>query len=74
MNRIHKKLSISSWNVHGLGDKMKDPMFLDFLNKDINILLETWKGCQKILKLKAITLSLKYARKQKKPKDIVEAL
>ena len=36
-------LTISSRNVHGLGDKIGDPLFLENLTSDINILLETWK-------------------------------
>lgn len=37
-------LSISSWNIQGLGDKCSDDFFLSLLKYDINILLETWKG------------------------------
>jgi hypothetical protein len=37
------KLIISSWNVCGLGDKIEDPLFLENVTSDINILLETWK-------------------------------
>ena len=38
-------LSISSWNVNGLGQKHREDMFLESITKhDINILLETWKG------------------------------
>ena len=38
-------LSISGWNVNGLGQKHRDDMFLESIMKyDINILLETWKG------------------------------
>jgi hypothetical protein len=29
--------------VCGLGDKIEDPLFLENLTSDINILLETWK-------------------------------
>ncbi|CAG2194702.1 unnamed protein product [Mytilus edulis] len=39
-------ISISSWNVHGLGQKHRDPDFLELINHDINILIETWKGVE----------------------------
>lgn len=39
-----QQLTISSWNVRCLGDKIEDPRFLENLTSDINILLETWKG------------------------------
>lgn len=38
------QLSISAWNVHGLGDKVNDDFFIDRITCDINILIETWKG------------------------------
>ena len=41
---MNNNLSISSWNVNGLGDKCKDDLFLSCMKYDINILLETWKG------------------------------
>jgi hypothetical protein len=41
---MNTNLSISSWNVDGLGDKCKDDLFLSCMKYDINILLETWKG------------------------------
>ncbi|CAG2224550.1 unnamed protein product [Mytilus edulis] len=34
------------WNVHGLGQKHRDPDFLELINHDINILIETWKGVE----------------------------
>ena len=46
MNDV-KQISISSWNVHGLGDKYNDSIFLDKIKSDINILLETWTGEKK---------------------------
>ena len=45
VNRIHN-LTVSSWNIQGLGDKCKDESFLSFLKYDINIVLETWKGTE----------------------------
>ena len=46
MKNIDKidKLSISSWNINGLGQKYRDEDFLNQINYDINIILETWKG------------------------------
>ena len=41
---MSSNLSISSWNIQGLGDKCRDDTFLAFLEYDINILLESWKG------------------------------
>ena len=44
LHASHDSISISSWNVHGLGQKHKDDLFLDYIKHDINILLETWKS------------------------------
>jgi hypothetical protein len=41
---VEHSLTISSWNIHGLGQKHRDPDFLELLNHDINILIETWKN------------------------------
>lgn len=40
------QLSISAWNIHGLGDQIEDHIFREKLNSDINTgtLLETWTG------------------------------
>jgi hypothetical protein len=43
-NAYLSQLSISAWNIHGLGDKIEDNIFREKLNSDINILLETWTG------------------------------
>jgi hypothetical protein len=43
-NAYLSQLSISAWNIHGLGDKIEDHIFREKLNSDINILLETWTG------------------------------
>ncbi|CAC5380717.1 unnamed protein product [Mytilus coruscus] len=62
MSNCYKNLSISSWNVHGIGDKLKDELFIENLKGDINILLETWKGESKEFKLEdhvQITLYMK---------------
>ena len=40
----NKQLSISSWNVHGLGEKHKENLFKEKMKSDINVILETWKG------------------------------
>ncbi|CAG2245139.1 unnamed protein product [Mytilus edulis] len=47
---------------------MKDPMFLDFLNKDINILLETWKGGSEDFKIEGYNIISKVRKKTKKAK------
>ena len=44
INNYISQLSISAWNVHGLGDKINDNFFVEKLSSDINILLETWTG------------------------------
>ncbi|CAC5424351.1 unnamed protein product [Mytilus coruscus] len=45
MNVVNNnQISISAWNIHGLGDKTNDEFFLKQIKSDINILLETWKG------------------------------
>lgn len=41
---VINQLSISAWNVHGLGDKINDDFFIETIKSDINILIETWKG------------------------------
>ena len=37
-------ISISRWNVNGLGQKNRDEIFLEHIKYDINIMLETWNG------------------------------
>ena len=44
IENLVKQISISAWNVHGLGEKHKDSIFLEKIKSDINILLETWTG------------------------------
>ena len=64
-----QSLSISAWNVHGLGEKTKDEFFLCKIKSDINILLETWKGeCKdnNILGYNCISKSRKKKRKAKR--------
>lgn len=46
----------SAWNVPGLGDKIEDISFTDKLQRDINILLETWKGDCKNTTLRGIAV------------------
>ncbi|CAG2235968.1 unnamed protein product [Mytilus edulis] len=66
MSNCYKNLSISSWNVHGLGDKLKDELFIENLKGDINILLETWKGESKEFKLEGHCIISKSRKKGKK--------
>ncbi|CAG2202169.1 RAB1A [Mytilus edulis] len=65
MSNCYKNLSISSWNVHGLGDKLKDELFIENLKGDINILLETWKGESKEFKLEGHCIISKSRKKKK---------
>lgn len=59
------QLSISSWNVRGLGDKIKDPIYLSLMKSDIKILLETWKGESDELKIEGF-YAISKSRKKKK--------
>ena len=36
---LMNQLSISAWNVHGLGEKIHDNSFREKINSEINILL-----------------------------------
>ena len=60
------QISISAWNVHGLGDKIKDDFFTERIKSDINILLETWKGENKDLHLEGYNSFTKIRKKAKK--------
>lgn len=44
MCQVKKQLKISAWNIRGLGEKVRDKQFIENIDSDINILLETWKG------------------------------
>ena len=73
--KIISNLTVSSWNIQGLGDKCKDDQFLSFLKYDINILLETWKGTEPNFSLQNFNVIQKCRKKKKKdPKDLVEEL
>ena len=62
-----QQLTISSWNVHGLGDKIRRPtFFLENLTNDINILLETWKGDSDKYKVIGYNCISKARKKKKK--------
>ena len=41
---ILSEITISSWNIRGLGDKYIEEDFLKNIKYDINVILETWKG------------------------------
>jgi hypothetical protein len=64
-NNYISQLSISAWNVHGLGDKINDNFFVEKLSSDINILLETWTGVKPKANLQNY-LSISKCRKKKK--------
>ena len=65
VNNNKRQLSISSWNVHGLGDKYNDSIFLEKIKSDINILLETWTGEKKETNIPGY-LTISKSRKKKK--------
>ena len=60
------QLSISAWNIRGLGDKTNDDFFLKQINSDINILLETWKGDCKDNIIPGFNMFSKCRKKKKK--------
>ncbi|CAG2210414.1 unnamed protein product [Mytilus edulis] len=63
-----KQLTISAWNIHGLGDKSNDDFFLNSIKSDINILLETWKGECKEYNIPGFNTFSKIRKKKKKAK------
>jgi hypothetical protein len=65
-NAYLSQLSISAWNIHGLGDKIEDHIFREKLNSDINILLETWTGENKKYILPEFNTISKCRKKKKK--------
>ena len=67
INNYISQLSISAWNVHWLGDKINDILFVEKLSSDINILLETWTGVKPKANLQYY-LSISKCRKKKKIK------
>ena len=76
MKNIDKidKLSISSWNINGLGQKYRDEDFFNQINYDINIILETWKGdCPDIDVPNYVSFS-KCRKKNKELKEVVVEL
>ncbi|CAG2236161.1 unnamed protein product [Mytilus edulis] len=67
-NSLIKQLTISAWNIHGLGDKSNDDFFLNSIKSDINILLETWKGECKEYNIPGFNTFSKIRKKKKKAK------
>ena len=65
---MNTNLSISSWNVNGLGDKCKDDLFLSCMKYDINILLETWKGTDANFNIPDLNILQKCRKKQRRSK------
>ena len=68
MNQIKKQLSISAFNVHGLGDKLSNNSFLNDIKSDINVLLETWKGENKEFNTHGFLAINKIRKKKSKAK------
>ena len=65
-NAYLSQLSISAWNIHGLGDQIEDHIFREKLNSDINILLETWTGENKKYILPEFNTISKCRKKKKR--------
>ena len=63
---IIRQIRISTWNVHGLGDKINDNLFLQHINSDINILLETWKGTDEAFSIPGYNCMCKIRKKNKR--------
>lgn len=66
--KYQQQLSISSWNVRGLGDKHTDDFFLSKIKSDINVLLETWKGENQNTQIEGYISITKCRKKHKKSK------
>ena len=66
--KINNQLTISAWNIHGLGDKTNDDFFLNRIKNDINILLETWKGESKDSIIPGFNTISKVRKKKKSSK------
>ena len=60
------ELTISSWNIRGLGDKYTDELFVQNIKSDINVLLETWKGENAHCQLDGFITVSKSRKKHKK--------
>ena len=65
-------LSISAWNVHGLGDKINNNFFVEKLSSDINILLETWTGVKQKANLQDYLSISKCGKRKRDQKDLAE--
>ena len=59
-------LTISSWNIQGLGDKHRDDFFMSKIKYDINILIETWKGNDSTIDFPDFKTLQKFRRKKKR--------
>ena len=65
-NSYIDSLSISSWNVNGLGQKHRDEEFIEKIKYDINILIETWKGDCSDIKIPNYNSFCKYRIRKKR--------
>jgi exonuclease III len=63
---MNTNLSISSWNVNGLGDNCKDDLFLSCMKYDINNLLETTDANFNIPDFKILQKCRKKQRRSKR--------
>lgn len=66
IDSVINNLSISTWNVQGLGDKCNDDNFN--IKYDINILLETWKGIEPNINIPDYNFFQKCRKKKKRSK------
>ncbi len=68
MGKSNKQnLSISSWNIHGIKEKLDNDLFLKRMNIfDINIVLETWHGVHENISIKGYNSLSKARPKNKK--------
>ena len=67
-NTVCNKISISSWNVHGLADKIDDDFFTKKIKSDIIILLETWKRDSKETQVSGYQVTFPFQKLEKRIK------
>ena len=68
MLNYQSHITISSWNIRGLGDKHTEELFLKKITADINIILETWKGENYNTQIEGFVSITKCRKKHKKSK------
>ncbi|CAC5415300.1 unnamed protein product [Mytilus coruscus] len=68
MSSLQRELTVSSWNIRGLGDKYTDDLFIDNIKSDINVILETWKRENAETQIENFVSISKCRKKHKKSK------